>query len=354
MKAGWTAIASAAALSAALAGCGGSVNIGVGAAPQALAGGLTQAQALAQFDNLWSTFDQQYAYFDYKGIDWPALREEFRPKAAQAGTQDALNAVLVAMLGRLRDTHVHLDSSSGASLATYTPAAFVNWDKTVWQAYAARIGWVQLKPDLGYALVPGGAYVAVGSFNTAHYAAQDVDALLERVKDSPALVLDLRANGGGDDGLAGALASRMTSGERIGDYVQFRNGPGHGDFTPLQARSIGPRGAWQYTRPVLLLVGRRTSSSAESFTSFMRTLPNVTVIGDTTAGASGNPQVYQLSGGWTYSVSHWIAYTADRQPIEGRGIAPAVPVAATAADFARGVDPVLDLALAALASGRGI
>jgi C-terminal processing protease CtpA/Prc len=96
---------------------------------------------------------------------------------------------------------------------------------------------------------------------------------------------------------------------------------------------------------VLLLIGRRCASSNESFIAAMRQLPNVTLVGDRTAGSSGNPGTFPLANGWTYSVSRWIEYTVDGQVIEDVGLSPGVFVTATAADFAQGRDPVLEWAL---------
>ena len=52
----------------------------------------------------------------------------------------------------------------------------------------------------------------------------------------------------------------------------------------------------------------------------MREFPNVTLAGDTTVGASGNPAFYDLGGGWQYSVSRWIETTANlrRSPFKWR------------------------------------
>src|SRR5690606_22137235 len=46
-------------------------------------------------------------HFDttFNGVDWPGLRDELRPRAAAARTQDELRAVIGEMLGRLRQSH---------------------------------------------------------------------------------------------------------------------------------------------------------------------------------------------------------------------------------------------------------
>ena len=82
---------------------------------------------LGRFDAFWSTFDRDYSYFDYKQVDWNALRDEFRPRAAAATSMDELVSILKAMVGPLRDVHVHFITPSGALQSTYSPAAPMNW-----------------------------------------------------------------------------------------------------------------------------------------------------------------------------------------------------------------------------------
>jgi Peptidase family S41 len=64
---------------------------------------------------------------------------------------------------------------------------------------------------------------------------------------------------------------------------------------------------------VLLLIGRFCASSNESFIAAMQQLPQVTLVGDTTGGATANPQTFMPGGGWSYTVSRWIEYTASGQ-----------------------------------------
>ena len=178
-----------------------------------------------------------------------------------------------------------------------------------------------------------------------------MDAALEQFRSAPAMIIDVRMNGGGSDALAYAVAGRFFDATRVVDYIQYRNGPGHSDFGPAQSRTVGPRGSWQFTRPVLLLIGRGCFSSNESFIAAMRELPNVTVVGDTTGGGSGNPITYPLGGGWSYTVPRWIEYTPQMQIIEWQGIAPKTVIPVSAVDWSAARDPVLDYAIA-WAAGR--
>jgi C-terminal processing protease CtpA/Prc len=83
----------------------------------------------------------------------------------------------------------------------------------------------------------------------------------------------------------------------------------------------------------------------ESFITAMQQLPNLTLVGDRTAGASGSPGTFPLAMRWTYTVSRWIEYTAGDQVIEDLGISPRVFVTAGPGDFAQGRNPILDWAL---------
>jgi C-terminal processing protease CtpA/Prc len=97
-----------------------------------------------------------------------------------------------------------------------------------------------------------------------------------------------------------------------------------------------------------VLSGRAVYSSNESFISAMRELPNVTILGDTTGGATGNPAQHALGDGWQYSVSRWIEWTADRRVIEWNGIPPDVLVAWDMSAVQAGRDPVLEAAISRL------
>src|ERR1051325_9436917 len=62
----------------------------------------------AQFDTLWTNFDQRYSYFNQKHVDWNALRARYRAQAVAATNEAELVAVVQQMLGSLHDQHVVL------------------------------------------------------------------------------------------------------------------------------------------------------------------------------------------------------------------------------------------------------
>lgn len=296
------------------------------------------------FDEVWSNFDRHYSYFQYKDIDWAALGAEHRPAAEAARTEVELLDVLESLTAPLRDMHVFFRGPDGRQVGGFSPDHFVNWDREVWQSYMGRVGWRQVE-RWGHGWFGEVGYIAIGSWGDQSFTVEAFDAAFEAHRDDPALILDVRMNPGGSDRLALAVAERFATRTHTADYARFRDGPAHDDFGPTQRRTFGPRGDWQFSRPVAVLSGRGVYSSNESFISAMRELPHVTVMGDTTGGATGNPRIFELTGDWEYGLSTWLHWDARMNMIEWKGVAPEIDVPGTPADFDAGRDPVIDYAL---------
>ncbi|MDQ6611869.1 MAG: S41 family peptidase, partial [Gemmatimonadota bacterium] len=150
------------------------------------------------------------------------------------------------------------------------------------------------------------------------------------------------------------FASRFATRPYVVSYVQVRTGKRHDDLGAPEARVIAPRGAWQFTKPVIVLSGRGGFSANESFVAAMGSLPQVTVIGDTTGGASGNPGTFSLGNGWSFTVPRWLEFGPDMKPIEWRGIAPGVQVEWAPLLYDNKRDPLIDTAVGMLGERNGL
>lgn len=62
-------------------------------------------QNLDSFDYVWTTIRDKYWDPEFGGLDWPAVRDELRPKVADATTQHAARAVMREMVNRLGVSH---------------------------------------------------------------------------------------------------------------------------------------------------------------------------------------------------------------------------------------------------------
>jgi hypothetical protein len=304
------------------------------------------------FDDVWRDFDLNYSFFTLKGIDWDSVRAVYRPRAIAASSDAELARVLGDMLLTLHDRHVSL-TTTGRTITyqSQSDLAPTPFDPVlIEQRYLARPG-VTAGGHVHYGMAsPTVGYVRIPTFEGAGWAGE-VDDALGALPDAHALIVDVRDNPGGTTALAADVAGRFTTSAHTFGYVRIRQGPGHDDFTDYIAETVSPSGPKQFDGPLFVLTNRKDYSSAEDFVLAMRTLPQATTVGDTTAGASGSPLVRELPNGWTFDLSTWIEYTPQRTPFENIGLAPAVYVPSTMIDLASGRDPILERAIA-LASGK--
>ena len=308
---------------------------------------------VAQFDSLWSRFEAVYPSFAYKHVDWRAQRARFRPRAERARTQNELVAVLLAMLAPLRDLHIWLVDPRGQVVPSYKPSQLVNFDARRWTLAMRDANYVVRTPTVGDGVVGGYAYMHVGTWK-APVNEDMLETMLLRARDAQGLIIDVRTNAGGSDAVALAFAARFTRRPFAASYVRINTDSGVTGVQMPLARTINPRGSWQFTRPVVVISGRGGFSATESFVAAMRTLPQVTVIGDTTGGASGNPATYALGAGWQFTVPRWFEYGPDRQPIEWRGVAPHLVVSWQPGSYANDRDPLIDAAVGMLGERTGV
>jgi hypothetical protein len=299
-----------------------------------------------RFQELWDRYDSTYPYFVHKAIDWNAVHARYLPRAQAARSQDELVSLLVEMLSAMHDVHIWLVRPDGSTLGTYTSPRPRNWDRNTWLEYTARSGWNQQSgTSWGWGRFGEVGYLTIGDWNSARVSAAALDGALDSLRSSRALVIDVRMNGGGNDAIAFEFAGRFATAALTTEFVRFRDGRRHDEFTSPTARRLNPRGPWTYTAPVFLLIGRGVYSSNESFVAAMRELPLVTIVGDTTGGGTGNPALHPLGDGWQYTVPRWIATTVDGIVIEDNGIPPDLTLPVDRAAFERRVDVVLDSAL---------
>jgi carboxyl-terminal processing protease len=74
-------------------------------APAAEVSADRRALNLETFDRAWSIIDRGYWDAGFHGVDWKALGEELRPRAAEATSDARLREVLEDMIGRLGQSH---------------------------------------------------------------------------------------------------------------------------------------------------------------------------------------------------------------------------------------------------------
>ena len=325
--------------------------------------GVTQPAPLsgmvAQWRKAWEDFDQNYSYFSYKGIDWAPVFNAHTNDFAQVQDGSAFAAQLNNVLQMLHDWHVAVQMPDATWLG-YNGSYTNNYPSGYWTNYTRGMPYQDVRGAhvIYHAWVGGNlAHIAVDTMDTTAFAAisdDDINAIFETYKTAAGIILDIRYNNGGNENNALRVASHFTSVPRTYGYTRTRiAGSNHNAFTPFSAKTVAPATGRLFTNNVVCLIGQRVMSSAEWMTLMMKACPQVTLMGDRTRGASGNPaQFEQPSIGVNYKVSSWIAYDANQVPFEDVGIAPQVmiPPGSASVDNALRRDYVLEQAMAWLKS----
>ncbi|MGO8696931.1 MAG: S41 family peptidase [Limisphaerales bacterium] len=300
------------------------------------------------FDKLWGSFDRDYAMFTLRPeVDWNASRSRFRSLAVTARSTDEFAGICAEMLRPLRDLHIWLKVGE-RNVPVFNRPRAANSNP---QAHEGILGHLNNPGQpVQWAITTNGiGFLAIYGWNDRGIPEQ-CDELLEKMRATIALIVDVRLNGGGSDTLAAQVAARFIGKPFVYAYDQSRNGPNHGDLTGKNARVIQPRGPWRYARPVILLIGQKCMSSNESFIAMMSGDPNLITMGDHTCGSSGNPEIINLPLDMTVSVPRWIDYLPDGSLLDERGFQPKFPFAPKPGAFEGERDDLLTAALERLGS----
>lgn len=131
-------------------------------------------------------------------------------------------------------------------------------------------------PDVAHRRLEGGiGLIEIRSF-ADDAVVEAFDAALAEFRDTPALLIDVRGNGGGDTAVARPIMGRFITAQAPYAFMRRRAGPGLGQ---RWTETVDPRGPFTWTRPVVVLCDHWSASMAEGFPMGMRGLGRATVVG---------------------------------------------------------------------------
>ncbi|MDL2241236.1 hypothetical protein LJC69_06385, partial [Bacteroidales bacterium OttesenSCG-928-K22] len=182
--------------------------------------------------------------------------------------------------------------------------------------------------------------------------------IAEKYVDCKGIIFDVRNNGGGYVANVNFIGSQLVDFEFLYGVYKVKNGPKHNDFSeyiPLMVYPVEKQGAELQTpqakrfksNNIIVLTNRHCYSATNFFVMLMKSLPNVTVVGDYTGGGGGLPMDYQLPNGWNYRFSSTISYDNREVNIE-HGIAPHIKIDMSPEDIAEGKDSLIEKAISIL------
>jgi len=298
------------------------------------------------FNATWARVNAIYPYLELKKINWDSLYIVYKPKAEQA-KGDEIYPVLIDLLGELKDMHIEVGTEGGRLVETYQGPRWLkdkySFNPIIVRNYFDRELKITGEGNIEYEIIPGNiGYIYVGSFNVDNLKNPFYQAL-NYIKNTKALILDIRHNNGGSSDHVETIVNRFITStlEKPESYLL-------GELT--QSPPFTPQGPFPYIKPVVVLINGVCASAGEYLPEVMKQISTVTVVGDTTAGASAGatldvPAKYNLPSGKKVYIGTLDLRRYDGLPWEWIGVAPDIRIEQTKEDLANGKDKQLEFAI---------
>ena len=296
------------------------------------------------FEAAWKRIRDVYPYLEFKKINWDSIHSVYRPLVENVNG-DEFYLLLRDFLAELKDGHVYFRTKGGGEVYPYYPQRHFK-DRHAYSPFVVRKYFDKAlrlteSKTVEYEIIPGNIGYAFLSDFHENYLTDEFPVVLDYLKNTKGLILDIRQKVGGDYKNIEAVITRFLTGplERNDAYT-------YGEKWNLP--SFQPRGPFQYTKPVAVLINGSTFSAGEFTTEILKQLPQVTAIGDTTGGGSvggGDESLYFLPSGKSISIGFIDIRRYDGLPWEWLGVAPDIRVEQTEADIQAGRDLQLEYAI---------
>ncbi len=297
----------------------------------------------AAIGELRKAIDDSYSYRDLRHVDWDAEFKKHAARLEASATPAAFAREAAKLLGAARDVHISVKLGKGL-MPTFRPNVEPNCDLQTLSRIVPQ--WKQ-RSDVVFSgrFNDGVAYLMIASWpGERSMVLEPALAAIREMKDAPAMIIDVRPNGGGDEDIAGQIASRFATKRVVYSKNCYRSAGGKDGFGREIERlvPVGPDSE-HFGGKVAVLMGPANMSSNESFLLMMRAV-GAKLVGDRSYGASGNPKPHVLSNGVTVLLPSWKDMLPDGTCLETRGVDPDIPVRTSAGEL-ESADPVLEAGL---------
>lgn len=308
--------------------------------------GPPSSQNIEDFEIAWDHINTHYPLFEFKNIDWDAIYIEYRAKAESA-VGDEIFIVLSDLVGELQDGHATVVTLGGLKVRPYTPPRRLRdrdkVDANILRTYFDRPLRVVANESIEFELITDSiGYVRISTFGNRLSGNQGEFAnVVSYFKHTTGLIIDIRENDGGSGSVVNSITSHLISQTVSSGYQLKRN-------EVLEFASVDPHPGIRYEGRIVMLINGSSFSAAETFADKLRGLPNVTLLGDTTAGGgvgnNGDPFV-QLPGGFGISINDCAILRKDSVFLEWNGVPPDVLVEQSKSSIQNGIDAQLEAAI---------
>ena len=309
------------------------------------------------FDLFWTAFNEHYAFFNEREVNWLDQRDRFDSRVDTVGSIDGLFTLLSEMVEPLSDGHVrisqgqHKSFNAGISSLGLRNRIIEKWaqegkpgedwryvgdwhrsvhgsvydlldDGSLQKGAAGALEWGTLNKRVAYVRI--NRFNALAGPGVSRPAQLDtLHANLKRLRGDidimDRVIIDVTLNSGGMDPAAIIAASYFADQRR---HALTKTIKGAHSTTVF----IEPEPGYEFSKPIYLLTSEVTASAAEGFVLMMRSLPHVTHVGRTTRGDLSGLLPKQLPQQFAITISNESVLDPKGMLYEGGGVPPEVDI----------------------------
>ncbi|MDR3327906.1 MAG: hypothetical protein LBT04_07300 [Prevotellaceae bacterium] len=262
------------------------------------------------FRSFWKIMNENYPYFEEKGIDWDSVYSTCYTRAKNTRLKEDLLNIFEEILEMVKDKQLRIECGryfDGMGIS-YDPPYYsvipVDWDNEG-NGFSRTYYHYQILQDTTKKYV----YYDILFFYEGNIKAFDNVVNSNNYRNG--IILDIRNNYSPGYGVYGVISydkmidemiqfvSIFFADEITAYYESHQNGKGTSNFSTKRPKTISGRGWISDNLPVIVLVSQYTNLTATLFTQIMKRLPNCIVIGEKTSGCSiGDTQITILPNSW--------------------------------------------------------
>ena len=319
---------------------------------------------LYNFEVIAETYKNHYAYFELNGINWDSLYKTTKEKINSNTTEVELYLVIQELIDRLKDNHGSIEPTDEVyelvdeqntteeendqqreygdfEIAGLVTDYYLNENLTKdswlinWGKMKNNIGYMQIKTMFLYAdlnlsdsLVKENGFVStyMDAFNKLSYEQQIaeevagirnvIDKVMDDLKETKYIIIDVRFNGGGQDVAALEVLKRFNTNRK---QIASKKARYNDDYTKKTPIYLEPAKN-PYTKPVYLLTSQQSASATDMMALSSMEINQLKRIGSRTNGAISDALQKTLPNGWHFSLSNEVYTDINDKFYENIGI----------------------------------
>jgi C-terminal processing protease CtpA/Prc len=286
--------------------------------------------------------EENYALFEVKQIDWEVVKTRYRPKVSNLIAQDSFFSICQKTVAELKDGQCSVSKYGYPKGYDFTIGYNIQFKRDVALGYIKRVN--NFSFGVGGTINDTIAYAHFYSFYDLDLGSYRDAVGYLGLDQHKKIIIDLRSAYGGQPVDAFNFLRHFTATTATVGSMVHKSGRGPKDFKKVPV-VIHPASPYLGNKKIIILTNRSTYIVGTYVTAILQTLPNVTLMGQTTGPGSGLELPFELPNGWTVAVASNYFLPANGRHLED-GIKPDIEINNTALDLQNKRDRMLERAIA--------